>query len=98
MGGWYNTLMKQRFTDYTIVIEKEKRIGTNRACYTVFVPILGIATEADSIEEAKKAAKSLIEFHLQCLTEEGEKIPIEASNSFITKTGVALPENAALAC
>lgn len=90
--------MKQRFTDYTIVIEKEKRIGTDKICYTAFVPILGIATEADSVEEVEKAVKSLIEFHLQCLAEEDEEIPVEAGNSFITKTGIILPENATLTC
>lgn len=45
--------MKQKVANYTVVIEKEKRIGTNKTYYTAFVPLLGIATEADTIEKAE---------------------------------------------
>jgi len=89
--------MKQKVANYTVVIEKEKRTGTNDTCYTAFVPLLGIATEADSIEQAEIAIKSLLEFHLESLSEEGEEIPLESSNSLVTKTEVALPKNAILA-
>lgn len=71
--------MKQRKADYTIVIEKQKRIGTNSSCYTAFVPVLGIATEADTIEQVKKDIASLMQFHIESLVEEGEMVPLEFS-------------------
>lgn len=89
--------MKQRVANYTVVIEKEKRTGTNTTCYTAFVPILGIATEANTVEKAEKAIKSLIEFHLQSLSLEGEAIPLETGSSLVTKAQVLLPPNATLA-
>lgn len=89
--------MKQKVANYTVVIEKEKRTGTNNSCYTAFVPLLGIATEADSIEKAEKAAKSLIEFHLESLSIEGEEIPLESNHRLVIRTEVALPQNAILA-
>lgn len=67
--------MKQQVANYTVIIEKEKRTGTNQVCYTAFVPLLGIATEADNIEEAQEAAQDLIQFHLDTLAEEGKEIP-----------------------
>ena len=89
--------MKQKLANYTVIIEKEKRTGTNELCFTASVPFLGLATEADSIEEAEKEINALIQFHLESLTQEGEEIPIETSNSFVTKTEVRIPENAVIA-
>lgn len=88
--------MKQRIANYTVVIEKQKRLGANKTCYMAFVPILGIATEADTIEQAEREIKSLIQFHLESLAEEGEEIPIETENSFVTRSQVFIPKGAAL--
>ena len=89
--------MKQQIANYTVVIEKQKRIGTNKFCYMAYVPILGIATEADTIEQAEKEIKSLIQFHLESLTEEGEEITVEKENSFVTRSQVFIPKGALLA-
>lgn len=86
--------MKQRIANYTVIIEKEKRTGTNQFCYTAFVPMLGIATEANTIEKSEKAATALIKFHLESLVQEGEEIPVETENSFVTKATVKLPSSA----
>lgn len=69
--------MKQRITNYTVIINKEKRCGTKLTCFSALVPILGIATEADTLEEVQLEVKKLIQFHLDSLAEEGEKIPVE---------------------
>ncbi len=71
--------MKQQIADYTVVIEKQKRLGTNQLCYTAFVPTLGIATDADTLKEVKKEVQSLIQFHIDCLAKEGEGIPSNPS-------------------
>lgn len=84
--------MKQRIANYTVLIERQKRIGTNKMCYVAHVPILGIATDADAIEELEKDIKSLIEFHLESLVDEGEKIPLETPELFVTRSQVYLPK------
>lgn len=88
--------MYQSVANYTVIIEKEKRLGTNIPCYTAFVPILGIATEADTLEGVQKEILSLIQFHLESLAIEGEDIPVEDKNSFITKIEAVLPKNSHL--
>lgn len=83
----------KRVANYTIIIEKQKRTGTNKNCYVAYVPILGIAADADTIEEVEKEIKSLIEFHLESLTEEGEEIPIE-KDALVARSEVNLPKGA----
>lgn len=96
--------MKQKVLDYskkslayTVVIEKEQRTGTKNACYSAYVPLLGIGTEADTIEKAQEEIKKLVEFHLESLTEEGQEIPVEKGSSIITKLSALLPKNAQIA-
>lgn len=89
--------MKQQIADYTVVIEKQKRLGTNQLCYTAFVPTLGIATDADNLKKVKKEVKSLIQFHIDCLAKEGEGIPLESKNAIVTKSSARIPLGASLA-
>lgn len=89
--------MKQIVTNYTIIIDQEKRTGTNKTCYTALVPILGIATEADTLEQAQKDIQSLVQFHLESLAKESEPIPVETTPSLVTRFEAKLPENAILA-
>ncbi len=89
--------MKQNVANYTILIEKQKRTGSDQLCYTAFVPILGIATEAETINDVQKQIKSLIQFHIESLVEEGEEVPIESGQSIISKSQVNIPENAQIA-
>ena len=86
--------MKHKIADYTVIIERQKRIGTNKLCYMAYVPALGIATDAGTIESIEKDVKSLIEFHLESLVEEGESIPLEAEKAFVTRSHVNLPKGA----
>ena len=89
--------MKQRIANYTVIIERQKRTGTNQSCYVALAPILGIATEADTIEEVEKKIQSLIQFHLDCLVQEKEIIPVETENAFVTKSQVRIPPGANIA-
>lgn len=88
--------MRQHVANYTVIIEKQKRLGTNKTCFMAYVPILGIATEADTIAEVEKEIKSLIQFHLESLAQEGESVPIEADYSYVTRAAVVVPRGAAL--
>lgn len=89
--------MKQRIANYTVVIEKQKRLGTNKTCYMAFVPTLGIATDSDTIEQVKNEIKSLIQFHLDSLAEEGKEIPVETESAFVTRSQVFIPKGAIVA-
>lgn len=83
--------MKKNFANYTILINKEKRLGTNEDCYVALVPVLGIATDADSLEQVQKEIESLVKFHIECLADEGQEIPLESLGSFVTKFQTDLP-------
>jgi len=89
--------MKQSIANYTVIIDKEQRTGTDAVCYTVYVPVLGIATEGDTIEQAQETVKELIEFHLDSLAQEGEAIPLETTETLVTRSQVKLPANSNLA-
>ena len=86
--------MKQKIANYTVIIESQKRLGTDKDCYTAFVPTLGIAAEEDTVEEVKKSIQSLIQFHLECLTQEGETIPLETEHPLVTRSQVIIPPGA----
>lgn len=89
--------MQQKIANYTVIIERQRRLGTNKICYMAYVPILGIATDADTIEKVEKDIRSLIKFHLESLVKEGEDIPLETEEAFITKSQVNLPKGASFA-
>ncbi len=89
--------MKKRVANYTVIIEKEFRTGTKTPCYSAYVPVLGVATDADSLEEVQDAIKKLVEFHLESLVQEGEAIPIEKTPSLVTRFEARIPENAQIA-
>lgn len=89
--------MKQNLANYTVVIEKDKRLGTNEDCYSAVVPILGVATEADTLEQVQKDIQALVQFHIESLSEEGEDIPVESNQSLITKIGAFLPNKTRIA-
>ncbi len=95
--SWYNAFMKQRITNYTVIINKEKRLGTDLTCFSAFVPTLGIATDANTLDQVQKAVKELIEFHLESLTQEGEKIPVEDKSLLVARSEVTIPENGQIA-
>lgn len=89
--------MKQRITNYTVIINKEQRTGTKQDCFSAFVPTLGIATDADTLEKVQEEVKKLIQFHLGCLADEGEQIPVENNSLLVARSQVTLPDNAQIA-
>lgn len=88
--------MKQQLANYTVVFEKQKRMGTDISCYMAYVPILGIATEGDTLEETEREIQSLIQFHIQSLVEEGKQIAVESHPSLVTRLEVLIPKGALL--
>lgn len=84
--------MKKQIANYTVIIKKENRTGTKKACYSAYVPSLEVATEADTLEQVQKDIKSLVEFHLECLAKEGEEIPFESKHPLVTTFEAFLPK------
>lgn len=82
----------KRYLEYRILITPDFRIGSKEDCYTALVPVLGIATDGDTVELALENAKNLIEFHLDSLRAEKQLIPVEDfSREFIATARVAMP-------
>jgi predicted RNase H-like HicB family nuclease len=59
--------------------------------YIVKVPALnGIATQGETLEEARAMAEDLIRGYLQSLRKHGEAIPVESDEGFTTHIAVRL--------
>ena len=82
----------KKYIDYRIVITPDVRTGSGERCFTAFVPVLGIATDGDSVEEALQNIQEMIAFHLECLRKEKQPLPVEQPTAdFITTARVAVP-------
>lgn len=42
----------KKYFEYRVLITPDVRVGSRERCFTAFVPILGIATSGDTVEEA----------------------------------------------
>lgn len=77
--------------EYRLLISPDTRTGTGERCYTSYVPVLGIAADGDTVEEALENAKKLIAFHLESLRKEKSAIPVEEpGEEFIAMAKVAV--------
>ena len=86
--------MKSKVLNYSIIIEPDTETGTNKPGFSAHCPALGIADDGNTVEEALANIKKTIKFHLDCLAEEGKKIPISTSaQSFLTNIQVTAPAN-----
>ena len=76
----------KKYLEYSVVIAPDTRTGSDKKCFTAFVPALGIATDADTVEEAFARIKKLITFHLESLRKEDKTIPLERGESEFVAT------------
>ncbi len=82
----------RKYLEYKVLITPDIRTGSQARCYTAYVPILGISTSGDTVEEAFGNAKELIAFHLESLRKERAVLPIEkSSEEFIATARIAVP-------
>lgn len=71
---------------YTVHFEPAEEGG-----YVVKVPALnGIATQGETLEEARAMAEDLIRGYLQSLRKHGEPIPVERDEALTTRIAVSL--------
>lgn len=84
--------MKTSLLNYTVIIEPDTETGTNKPGFSAYCPALGVADDGDTIEETLNNIKKTIEFHLDCLAEEGEEIPTPSSaQGLMTNIQVSAP-------
>lgn len=82
----------KKYLEYKILITPDTRIGSRKRCLTAYVPVLGIATSGDTVEETFINAKELIAFHLESLHKEGRPFPLEdTGNEFVATARIAVP-------
>ena len=82
----------KKYIEYRIVITPDIRTGSGEHGFTALVPVLGIATGGDSVEEALGNIREMIVFHLECLRREKQSLPVEQPLAdFITTARVAVP-------
>jgi antitoxin HicB len=69
-NGWREHMSTYR---YTVIYEPAEEGG-----YVVHVPALnGLATQGETLEEARAMARDAIEGYLECLRDKGVAIPVE---------------------
>lgn len=85
--------MQTNVLNYRIILEPDKRTGTNEAGYAAYCPTLGLADGGDTIEEAIANMKKLIEFHLECLIKEKQPLPVDSEEEIVVTTKVHIPKD-----
>ena len=81
--------MKTHILNYRVIIEPDEETGTDKPTFSAYCPTLGLADYGDTVDEAIQSMTKMIIFHLDCLKEEGQKIPNPDSKiGFITSIQV----------
>lgn len=77
--------------NYRVIIKKEY-YDDGTPVYSTQVPTLGIADYGPSVEKALENTQKCIKFHIECLIEEGEKVPLpdDIYNSLVTNSQVEI--------
>jgi len=83
--------LRTKVLNYRVIIEKE-HYDDGTPVYSTYVPTLGIADYGPTIEGALENTKEGIKFHIECLIEEGEKVPLpdDVYNSLVTTSQVEI--------
>lgn len=63
--------------NYRVIVEPDRRTGTNEPCFTASCPTLGVASDGDSIEEALTNMKDAIDTYVDFLAHRHEAVPTD---------------------
>ncbi|MBI3282537.1 type II toxin-antitoxin system HicB family antitoxin [Candidatus Curtissbacteria bacterium] len=74
-NGILLSVMEKFVLNYRVIVEPDKRTGTNESCFTAYCPTLGIADDGDTIDEALVNMKEGIQCYIEALIKGGEEIP-----------------------
>jgi antitoxin HicB len=84
--GKRTTTIRSAQYEYTVIFEPAEEGG-----YIVRVPALnGIATQGETLDEARAMAEDLIRGYLQSLRKHGEPIPVEHERALMARVAVSL--------
>ncbi|OGV96145.1 hypothetical protein A2W24_05265 [Microgenomates group bacterium RBG_16_45_19] len=86
--------MKTKILDFPVIIEPDFETGTGKPGFSAYCPTLGVADDGETIDEALRNIQSTIKFHLDCLVDEGERVPAGSRGIF---TSVQVPFSGRLA-
>lgn len=91
--------MEKVVLNYRVIIEPDKRIGTNKPCFTALCPTLGLADDGDTIEQTLASIKEGIQCYIEALAKDDLEVPPpdNIEEGFITSTKVFLPKNVKIA-
>ncbi len=87
--------METKVLNYRVIIETDKRLGTEEAGYSAYCPTLDVASEGETIEETLKNIAEALECRLGALAKDKVPIPIpdNPEETIITYSHVQVPEN-----
>jgi antitoxin HicB len=72
---------------YTILLYHDEEEGG----YSVLIPLLGVATQGESLDEAMAMAKEAAELHVRGLIEDGEPVLEEDGPPIVASVDIAIP-------
>jgi predicted RNase H-like HicB family nuclease len=73
---------------YTVLLYPEE------SGYSVLVPVLGVATQGETVEEALAMARDVIEVTVRGLVEDKEPVPEEETPPMVVTVDVSIPVEA----
>jgi antitoxin HicB len=82
-------LLHSRAYRYTVLFEMAPEGG-----YVATIPVLGIATQGETLREARAMARDAIRALIESLSKDGEEIPIEQPTAITERLAVKLPARA----
>jgi antitoxin HicB len=56
--------------------------------YVVHIPTLGIATEGDTLDEAREMAEDAVRCYVEGCLQDGEEVPVEREDAMLTSIAV----------
>ena len=91
--------MEKTVLNYRVIIEPDKRTGTNEPCFSAYCPKLGVADDGDSVDEALSAIQEGIQCYLEALIKEDKEVPPpdNIEEGLVTSTKVSLPGDVKIA-
>lgn len=90
--------MEKQVLNYRVIIEPDKRTGTNEPCFSAYCSTLDVATDGDTFEEVLKNIQDAISLRVAVLVDEGEEVPVDRiDEEVLVHTQVTAPKGIRLA-
>ena len=80
--------MQTQILNYRIIIEPEKQ--GRKTVYNAYCPTLGVADWGNTVDQAIERIQSLMKFHIECLLEEKQEVPVENEQEILTRAKISI--------